>query len=261
MRTYDLKASAAVRPQGLRQTAERRGAVKGRTLAWSAILGLAAIGLWWWLDEDPEIATPVVVTTMPAPSTAPSTAPWGTEAGTGTSVVRQHSPVADALDQSRVPEADRTFVADSQGLLLLDQRTRLKVEALVALNHGDDLAASLDEVVAGLPRPAVLRARELVQQYQAYAQALRQAIEPGVVPDSPAAALAQLDTLKRLREQHFGRDEAQRLYGEEEASSRRLLEMMLADPDPSASLGEKAERAQARYDAQRRGDVSAETPP
>ncbi len=257
MRTYDLKAGAAVRPQGLRQTAERRGAVKGRTLAWSAILGLAAIGLWWWLDEDPEIVTPVVVTTIPAPSTAP----WGTEAGTGTSVVRQHSPVADALDQSRVPEADRTFVADSQGLLLLDQRTRLKVEALVALNHGDDLAASLDEVVAGLPRPAVLRARELVQQYQAYAQALRQAIEPGVVPGSPAAALAQLDTLKRLREQHFGRDEAQRLYGEEEASSRRLLEMMLADPDPNGSLGEKAERAQARYDAQRRGDVSAETPP
>lgn len=257
MRTYDLKASPAVRPPGLGQADRRRGATTGRTLVGAVFLGLAAIGIWWWLDEEPETVTPVAVMNMPSPAAVP----WGTAAGEGQSVVRQRSPVADALDQSRVPEADRTFVADSQGQLRLDQRTRNKVEALVALNHGDDLAAAIDEVVAGLPRQAALRARELVQQYQAYGQAQRQAIEPGVVPDSPAAALAQLDTLHRLREQHFGREAARRLYGEEEALSRRLLELMQADPDPNASMGEKAERAQARYDALRRGDEAAETPP
>jgi hypothetical protein len=70
-------------------------------------------------------------------------------------------------------------------------------------------------------------------------------------PLVPQEALAELDGLHALRVSYFGREGAQSLFGQEEATARQLLEWMRDDTTPGLSMEQRAMRAQARYDAMR----------
>jgi hypothetical protein len=144
---------------------------------------------------------------------------------------------------------DKTFRVNASGRLMLDEQTRLNMEALFARTDRDRLAEAKQQAIDPLPAAAGAQAAELLEQYDNYQQAQRQAYPPGVAPPSEEAALAELDGLHALRVAHFGPIAARALYGEEEASSRQLIELMRLEKDQSLTMEEKAARAQQLRDS------------
>ncbi|UXH80764.1 lipase secretion chaperone [Roseateles amylovorans] len=143
------------------------------------------------------------------------------------------------------------FRIDESGRLVVDQATRVRAEALLALNEGQALTARIESELAELPAPAAAGARELLAQFDAYQNAQRAAFPPGNAPLVPEEGLAQLDALQALRAAHFGADAAKRMFAEDDAVSRRLLELMRDDTSTALSMQEKAMRAQAKFDLER----------
>jgi hypothetical protein len=144
---------------------------------------------------------------------------------------------------------DQTFRLNPSGRLTLDEQTRLNIEALFARTDRDQLAQAKQQAIDPLPAAAGAQAAELLEQYDNYQQAQRQAYPPGVAPPTEEAALAELDGLHALRVAHFGPVVARALYGEEEASSRQLIELMRLEKDQSLTMEEKAARAQRLRDS------------
>lgn len=150
-------------------------------------------------------------------------------------------------DPPRRPVAqtnDKTFHIVASGRLLIDEETRLNMEALFARTDRDHLEEAKAQAVELLPAAARMQAMELLEHYDNYQQAQKQAYPPGVAPATEEAALAELDGLHALRVAHFGPVIARALYGEEEALSRKLVELMRVEKDQSLTVEEKAERAQ-----------------
>lgn len=162
---------------------------------------------------------------------------------------------APADETAAPPEAtvaqtnDKTFRANASGRLVLDEQTRLNMEALFARTERDRLAEAKQQAIEPLPAAASAQAAELIEQYDNYQQAQKQAYPPGVAPATEEAALAELDGLHALRVAHFGPVVARALYGEEEAVSRQLVELMRLEKDQSLTLEEKAARAQQLRDS------------
>jgi lipase chaperone LimK len=145
---------------------------------------------------------------------------------------------------------DKTFRVNASGRLVLDEQARLNMEALFARTERVQLAEAKQQAIAPLPAAAGAQAAELLEHYDNYQQAQRQAYPPGVAPATEEAALAELDGLHALRVAHFGAVVARALYGEEEAESRQLVELMRLEKDQSLTLEEKAVRAQQLRDSQ-----------
>jgi lipase chaperone LimK len=144
---------------------------------------------------------------------------------------------------------DKTFRVNASGRLVLDEQTRLNMEALFARSERAQLAEAKQQAIEPLPAAASLQAAELLEHYDNYQQAQRQAYPPGVAPSTEEAALAELDGLHALRVAHFGQVVARALYGEEEAVSRKLVELMRLEKDQSLTMEEKAARAQQLRDS------------
>ena len=144
---------------------------------------------------------------------------------------------------------DKTFRVNDSERLVLDEQTRLNMEALFARTEHDHLAEAKQQAIEPLPAAAGAQAAELLEQYDNYQQAQRQAYPPGVAPATEEAALAELDGLHALRVAHFGPLVARALYGEEEAVSRQLVELMRLEKDQSLTMEEKAARAQQLRDS------------
>ena len=144
---------------------------------------------------------------------------------------------------------DKTFRTNASGRLVLDEQTRLNMEALFARTEPDHLAEAKQQAVEPLPAAASAQAAELLENYDNYQQAQEQAYPPGVAPATEEAALAELDGLHALRVAHFGPVVARALYGEEEAVSRQLVELMRIEKDQSLTMEEKAVRAQQLRDS------------
>lgn len=205
------------------------------------------------LEEKPGSA-PLV--TGSAPATPSRTAPslWlDARLGTEPEPAPLPAPVEAWMPPVQAPSSGggRVFGVDLAGNLKLDERMRVAMENLVVLTPPERLATVLDEQLAGLPPKAAAAARDLVVRYQGYEQAQKLSSSSAKAPLVPEEGLAELDELRALRSSYFGEEVARRLYGEEEAVTRRLLELMRDDPVPDAPMEEKAVRAQARYDAQR----------
>ncbi|HKQ12965.1 MAG TPA: lipase secretion chaperone [Steroidobacteraceae bacterium] len=162
---------------------------------------------------------------------------------------------ADAASPKAEPEAtvaqtnDKTFRVNASGRLVLDEQTRLNMEALFARSERAQLAEAKQQAIEPLPAAASAQAAELLEHYDNYQQAQRQAYPPGVAPSTEEAALAELDGLHALRVAHFGQIVARALYGEEEAVSRKLVELMRLEKDQSLTMEEKAVRAQQLRDS------------
>ena len=161
----------------------------------------------------------------------------------------------DAASPAAEPEAnvaqtnDKTFRVNASGRLVLDEQTRLNMEALFARSERAQLAEAKQQAIEPLPAAASVQAAELLEHYDNYQQAQRQAYPPGVAPSTAEAALAELDGLHALRVAHFGQVVARALYGEEEAVSRKLVELMRLEKDQSLTMEEKALRAQQLRDS------------
>jgi hypothetical protein len=143
-------------------------------------------------------------------------------------------PSEDAQEQAEIPVAqsnDKTFRSNAAGRLVLDEHTRLNMEALFARTDRDRLAEAKQQAIDPLPAAAAAQAAELLEQYDNYQQAQKQAYPPGVAPPTAEAALAELDGLHALREAHFGPVVARALYGAEESLSRQLIEQMRLEKD------------------------------
>ena len=165
------------------------------------------------------------------------------------------SPHRDPVPGSAAPEEtvtaqtnDKTFRVNDSDRLVLDQQTRLNMEALFARTEREHLEEAKQQAIGPLPAAAAAQAREVLDQYDHYQQAQRQAYPPGVAPPTEESALAELDGLHALRVAHFGPVVARALYGEEEAMSRQLIELMRLEKDQSLTMEEKAARAQQLHD-------------
>lgn len=226
-----------------------------RRRAWTLVVAAVALAA---------LAALLTTTRAPAPPAAAEPAPAGfpwQRAGAGPDApppAPTAAASATAAPEMR-PAADATpgqgWRADARGQLVVDPALRLHAEALLALHEGADLAARVDAELAALPAAAAAQARELLARLDAYQGAQRAAFPPGQAPLVPEEGLAQLDALRALQVSHFGADAARRLFGEDDAVARRLLEMMRDETDPSLTMAQKAMRAQARYDVERRAAV------
>jgi Proteobacterial lipase chaperone protein len=182
--------------------------------------------------------TPDAVTTTPAPQPTPD-ANQGAASAEPSDPVTQHEP-------------DKVFRVDGSGRLIVDEQTRLNMEALLAYTDRSDLPRAQQEIAGSLPPAAANEALALLERYDTYQQAQREAYPPGVAPANEEAALAELDGLHALRVAHFGEDVAKRLYGSEEEQTRSLIELMRQEKDQSLTMEEKAARAQRLRDTMQR---------
>jgi lipase chaperone LimK len=151
-------------------------------------------------------------------------------------------------DAPSTSDPSGTFRIDSAGKLIIDEQTRLAMEALFARTDPAYLLEVQEEITQQLPPAAATEASALLDRYQNYSKAQRHAYPPGAAPATEEAALAELEGLHALRVAHFGADVAQALYGAEEALTRSLIELMRLEKDQGLTLEEKAARAQQLYD-------------
>lgn len=158
------------------------------------------------------------------------------------------SPPTSQTQAPAITDPTGTFRTDSTGKLIVDEQTRLAMEALLARTDPADLTKVQQQITQALPPAAAAEASTLLDRYQNYSKAQRQAYPPGTAPATEESALAELDGLHALRVAHFGAEDAHALYGAEEALTRSLIELMRLEKDQSLTLEEKAARAQQLYD-------------
>jgi hypothetical protein len=221
--------------------------MKTRAMLGLAIGGLAVVvlvGLVARLDRSPEIVPVDRVERTGSPAAPTVDAPVAlNDAPTMPPAAAPQEPTAPSSSN------DTVFRVDSSNRLVLDEQTRLNMEALFARTDRDDLAEAKQQAVEPLPPAASARAAELLDRYDNYQQAQRDTYPPGVAPSTEEAALAELDGLHALRVAHFGADVAEALYGAEERLSRSLIELMRLEKDQSLTMEEKAVRAQRLRDS------------
>jgi len=154
-------------------------------------------------------------------------------------------PQASAGSVDHLNEDAVAFRVNANGELVIDERTRLNMEAMIAQNDSEHLLDEAQEQTKHLPAVAARQAEELVQTFVQYQQAQRQMYPPRETPITEDDAIRELEGLRALRETHFGADVAHRLYGEEEAIAREMIEVMRVENDASLTTDEKLARARA----------------
>lgn len=216
-----------------------------------ALLAVLAAGLVWLAVSRPAATTDAPSASIPntAPAAAVSLASQPTAAVAASPVAGVAASAPPVRPAAR--SAGGVFESDAAGRLLVDERTRLAVESLVALNAADALPRLMEAEVQGLPPSAAAAAHELVQRFEGYQAAQRTAFPPGQAPLVPQEGLAELDAVVALRSSYFGADAARRMFGADEAVARRLLQLMAEERNTTLSMEQKATRAQQRFDQER----------
>lgn len=144
------------------------------------------------------------------------------------------------------------FAADSGGKLVLNADTHANIEKLLLEENPALLRANLEQASKLLPPQARGELKVLVGQFQQYAKALPHTIPPDYEPETEQERLTLLDKLHALRASYLGAETAQAMFGEEEATSRKLIGLMAAQNDPNLTSQQKADRAQELLDQSRR---------
>jgi lipase chaperone LimK len=211
-------------------------------LAVCSLALIVVVAMWPRPDADRMTAT----TPQGAAPTSQSMRSPGPPSQDNPSMIANAPPAPAATTSTTDPTG--TFRTDDTGQLIIDEQTRLNMEALFARTGPADLTKMQEEITRALPPAAAAEASALLDRYQNYSKAQRQSYPPGVAPATEEAALAELDGLHALRVAHFGSEIAHSLYGAEEALTRSLIELMRLEKDQSLTLEEKAARAQQLYD-------------
>lgn len=217
--------------------------MKNRLALAAGLIAIIVIAVSWLRPDSPPIAD------EPAPSDKSMTTAQATPSPENNPAIEAAVPPPPSQsDVTSITDAAETFRVDANGKLTLDEQTRLGMEALFARTDAADVPRAQEEATRKLSPAAAAEASSLLEHYQNYSKAQRQAYPPGAAPVTEEAALAELEGLHALRVAHFGADVAQALYGDEEALTRSLIELMRLEKDQSLTLEEKAARAQRLYD-------------
>ena len=220
----------------------------------AAVAGLTVAGLWWRLGaggQEPSAPGQAVLASSAA--SAPGWQTWQ-QGGTGGQPGAHASgqapwalPGQPWMDPARLDVTQRFKARD--GRLVIDASTLRTLEQVLIFQDGQGAGQKAREVAHNLPPELRTQAAELAERYAQFDQARRMAVSPDQAPASLAQMQSQFDAVQALQREHFGQDVAQQLFGEDDAVTARLLQFMAEDTDPTASLQDKAMRAQARYSA------------
>lgn len=217
----------------------------GRTwlLAGTAAVGVVIVIVSYEREPPRRTLETIESSTQPA-GTAPNL-PAATLDSDRASSARSPDPRAALGTVEDSNDEDAAFRTDAVGELVVDEQTRLNLEALIAQSGSRGLDAEVREQTEHLSPGAGQKVEELVQKFVQYQAAQRQTYPPGDAPVTADDAIRELEGLHALREAHFGPELAQRLYGSEEAIAREMIEVMRIENDQSLTAEEKLERAQA----------------
>ncbi len=156
------------------------------------------------------------------------------------------SPTTAAAGENRNEGKDdvsKMFQVDERGALVLNEKTRLNIESLTALNTPEELAAKLRKLSAVLPPQAYKQLAHLIDQFERYTTASKDIYPPDVAPSTIDQAVTELQGLHSLRVTYFGHDVASAFFSEEEKQGRQLLELMRKENE-NMTMDERAHRAQ-----------------
>jgi Proteobacterial lipase chaperone protein len=216
--------------------------VRTSLFAGAALVGV--IGAIFFLSEPPPSTLPTVISDEKPRTPAPKVStPVVDMAG-----AEHPSRVASEASVAKVDEAtgnDTAFRTDAAGQLVLDEQTRLNIEALIAQADSQNLHAAVREQTESLPAAAAKQAEELVDKFVYYQQAQRQTYPPDNAPLTEDDAVRELEGLHALRETHLGPEVARQLFGDEEAIAREMIEVMRVENDQSLTAQERIERGKA----------------
>jgi lipase chaperone LimK len=223
--------------------------MRNRTLVSICLLVVAGAALFWWLRPDVSPPTPTrAPTRQPAPLAQESTDETIATPIPNNAAPETVKPAVAPDSPSGKTDAKQPFRVDSSGKLVVDEQTRLNMEALFAQTDRADLPEAQQNATATLPPAAATEAAALLERYDNYSKEQRQSYPPGIAPATEEAALAELDGLHALRIAHFGSEAAKAFFGAEEELTRSLIDLMRLEKDQSLTLPEKAERAQKLHD-------------
>ncbi|WP_157994512.1 lipase secretion chaperone [Peristeroidobacter agariperforans] len=225
--------------------------MRSRILGLVCLLVASGAAIFWW--SRPDVSQSVEIR---APGELPAaTAPTGTAEVEARPAESDHPAEPEPATTTPAPETPpgktdgkNPFRVDSTGKLVLDEQTRLNMEALFAQTDRADLLDAQQDATAKLPPAAAAEATALLERYENYSKQQRQSYPPGIAPTTEEAALAELDGLHALRVAHFGPEAARAFFGAEEEVTRSLIDLMRLEKDQSLTLQEKAERAQKLHD-------------
>jgi hypothetical protein len=183
-------------------------------------------------------------------------------------------PPAARLRFGTAERALARVTTDATGRMRLDAHTAAAldaaIDAVLEVARDSDPGAAPASAQAALARAAFLvqaslsepiagaLARQLPAHY-AYRVAVRQTLGDAVAHPDPEVERVGLDALWALRQRHLGPEQAQRLYGAEQALAEHLVEMRRLEADTALSPQARAQRRHALEAAyQRRLDGSGE---
>lgn len=223
--------------------------MRSRILGIVCLMVAAGAAIFWW--SRPDVSQPVEARApdeQPVVSAPAATAQAEPKPADNASKA-EPEPAAPAPESPPArTDGKNPFRVDSAGKLILDEQTRLNMEALFAQTDRTDLPEARQNATAKLPPAAASEATALLEHYDNYSKEQRQSYPPGIAPTTEEAALAELEGLHALRVAHFGPEAAQAFYGAEEEITRSLIDLMRLEKDQSLTLQEKAERAQQLHD-------------
>lgn len=225
----------------------------GKWMALAVALGVATVALLaWHARQQPDAhkadgrspGSPWITAQVPRTTRGSDAAPEGTALNTD-ATRHDGGMTSSPLDNVAPPE----FHADDKGALVLNGDTRDGIDMLASLYDRERAMAKLAEATQALPATAQRQARDLYEHYVQYTQALRQRY-PAEQQASMTLPEAQeaFESLQQLRQAYLG-DQAQALFGREEAVTRTLFAYSgdYLKTHPNASLEEAAQVAQERY--------------
>ena len=226
---------------------------RGIIVKWAAAAAIAvvvglvvAMEMYFSRSEPPASpGSPAAIREATAPLALPSTD--GTTPKTF--VVNPGASLLNATPEAQmatvVGNIGEKFHVDAKGRLVQNEQTRLHIEALFALTDPDKLYDTIQEEVRDLPKDAAARAMELMERYKIYIADQQKLYPPGTPVVNEDEMQAQMDGLHALRVAHFGAKTAEAMYGDEEKLNYELLQLMRVEKDPTLTMEQKAERAQA----------------
>lgn len=223
--------------------------MRNRTLALAALIVAIAVAVFWWPRS--ELPQPTQAVPQQSEPLAQDSAAEAVAAPTPNTNKATPEAAPETVELDSPPgktDAKQPFRVDSAGKLVLNEQTRLNMEALFAETARANLPEAQQNAVATLPPGAATEATALLEQYDNYSKAQRQSYPPGIAPATEEAALAELDGLHALRVAHFGPVATKALFGAEEDVTRSLIDLMRLEKDQGLTLQEKAERAQQLHD-------------